>query len=164
MNAHYYFGEPPKWSKDVKFILVDVDKEKIELRKPRLGIVGDVTKSKENVSKIEAQLANDVVPFTFMTLMRIIRDVILQMGSPAPVIVSEGLNTMDVGRTVLVQTEPRTWLDAGTWGKIGVGLGYYIAVAIASPERLVVVVEGDFGFGFNAMEFEVSCPLFLNVF
>ncbi|KAM3342887.1 2-hydroxyacyl-CoA lyase-like [Capsicum galapagoense] len=121
-------------------------------------------KSKENVSKIEAQLVNDVVPFTFMTPMRIIRDVILQMGSPTPVIVSEGLNTMDVGRSVLVQTEPRTWLDAGTWGKIRVGLGYYIAVAIASPERLVAVVEGDFGFGFNAMEFEVSCPLFLNVF
>ncbi|XLS90041.1 hypothetical protein HN51_066049, partial [Arachis hypogaea] len=44
---------------------------------------------------------------------------------------------MDVGRAVLVQTELRTRLDAGTWGTIGVGL-----------------VEGDFGFGFSAIEVE----------
>ncbi|CAI9297344.1 unnamed protein product [Lactuca saligna] len=48
--------------------------------------------------------------------------------------------------------EPITCLDARTQGKMGVGLGYYIAAAIASPDRLVVAVEGDFGFGFSAME------------
>ncbi|TMW94032.1 hypothetical protein EJD97_010851 [Solanum chilense] len=183
LNWLLHFGEPPKWSKDVKFILVDVDKEEIELRKPCLGLVGDATKvvemihkeikddpfclgkthpwvealskkSKENVSKMEAQLAKDVVPFNFMTPMRIIRDAILQLGSPAPIVVSEGANTMDVGRSVLVQTEPRTRLDAGTWGTMGVGLGYCIAAAVASPERLVVAVEGDSGFGFSAMEVE----------
>uniref|UniRef100_A0A1S4DMW1 2-hydroxyacyl-CoA lyase n=2 Tax=Nicotiana TaxID=4085 RepID=A0A1S4DMW1_TOBAC len=111
-------------------------------------------KSKENVSKMEAQLAKDVVPFNFMTPMRIIRDAILQVGSPAPVVVSEGANTMDVGRSVLVQMEPRTRLDAGTWGTMGVGLGYCIAAAVACPERLVVAVEGDSGFGFSAMEVE----------
>lgn len=183
LNWLLHFGEPPKWSKDVKFILVDVDKEEIELRKPCLGLVGDATKvvemihkeikddpfclgkshpwvealskkSKENVLKMEAQLAKDVVPFNFMTPMRIIRDAILQLGSPAPIVVSEGANTMDVGRSVLVQTEPRTRLDAGTWGTMGVGLGYCIAAAVASPERLVVAVEGDSGFGFSAMEVE----------
>ncbi|RYQ87345.1 2-hydroxyacyl-CoA lyase-like [Arachis ipaensis] len=34
--------------------------------------------------------------------------------------VSEGSNTMDVGRDVLAQTKPKTRLDAGTWGTIGV--------------------------------------------
>ncbi|CAH1421120.1 unnamed protein product [Lactuca virosa] len=52
--------------------------------------------------------------------------------------------------------EPRTCLDAGTWGAMGVGLGYCIAAAIASPDRLVVAVEGDYGFGFSAMEVEVE--------
>ncbi|CAH9133270.1 unnamed protein product [Cuscuta epithymum] len=183
LNWLLHFGEPPKWSKDVKFILVDISKEEIELRKPWLGLVGDATrvlgminkeikddpfclgkthpwveslskKTKENVSKMEAQLAKDVVPFNFMTPMRIIRDAILGLGSPAPILVSEGANTMDIGRSVLVQTEPRTRLDAGTWGTMGVGLGYCIAAAVASPDRLVVAVEGDSGFGFSAMEVE----------
>jgi hypothetical protein len=37
-------------------------------------------------------------------------------------------------------------------------LGYCIAAATAEPNRLVVAVEGDSGFGFSAMEVEV-CPL-----
>ncbi|RXH68614.1 hypothetical protein DVH24_030947 [Malus domestica] len=112
------------------------------------------SKVKDNVSKMEAQLAKEVVPFNFLTPMKIIRDAIAGLGSPAPILVSEGANTMDVGRSVLVQTEPRTRLDAGTWGTMGVGLGYCIAGAVASPDRLVVAVEGDSGFGFSAMEVE----------
>ncbi|KAJ6707458.1 2-HYDROXYACYL-COA LYASE 1 [Salix viminalis] len=183
LNWLLHFGEQPKWSKDVKFILVDVSEEEIELRKPHLGLAGDAKKvlelvnkeikespfclgknhpwleaiskkTKENVSRMEAQLAKDVVPFNFLTPMRIIRNAILKVGSPAPVLVSEGANTMDVGRAVLVQTEPRTRLDAGTWGTMGVGLGYCIAAAVAEPHRLVVAVEGDSGFGFSAMEVE----------
>ncbi|KAF7112701.1 hypothetical protein RHSIM_RhsimUnG0202300 [Rhododendron simsii] len=36
------------------------------------------------------------------------------------------------------------------WGTMGVGLGYCFAAAVASPDRLVVAVEGDSGFGFSA--------------
>ncbi|KAK4759672.1 hypothetical protein SAY87_022803 [Trapa incisa] len=183
LNWLLHFGEPPKWSSEVKFILVDVSEEEIQLRKPFLGLVGDARrvlqainkeikdnpfclgmthpwvesiskKAKENVSRMEIQLAKDVVPFNFLTPMRIIRDAILGVGSPAPILVSEGANTMDIGRAVLVQNEPRTRLDAGTWGTMGVGLGYCIAAAVASPDRLVVAVEGDSGFGFSAMEVE----------
>lgn len=184
LNWLLHFGEPPKWSKDVKFILVDVCEDEIELRKPHLGLIGDAKevtelinreikdqpfclarshpwveaiakKAKDNVLKMEVQLVKDVVPFNFLTPMRIIRDAILAEGSPTPVVVSEGANTMDVGRAVLVQNEPRTRLDAGTWGTMGVGLGYCVAGAVAEPERLVVAVEGDSGFGFSAMEVEV---------
>ena len=40
-------------------------------------------------------------------------------------------------------------------GDDGGGLGYCVAGAVAEPERLVVAVEGDSGFGFSAMEVEV---------
>ncbi|KAM1282409.1 hypothetical protein ACFX2I_022850 [Malus domestica] len=149
LNWLLHFGEPPKWSKDVKFILVNVSKEEIELRKPYLAISSKV---KDNVSKIEAQLAKEVVPFNFLTPMKIIRDAIAGLGSPVPILVSKRANTIDVGRYVLVQTEPRTRLDARTWGTTGVGLGYCITGAVASPDLLVVVVERDSGFRFSAME------------
>ncbi|CAM6097231.1 unnamed protein product [Calypogeia fissa] len=183
LNWLLHFGEPPRWSKTVKFILVDVSKEEIEFRKPTLGLVGDArvvlqqivtdvkddpfcfgdhhpwlqklkAKSQANIEKMAVSLARVVVPFNFLTPLRIIRDAILAEGSPAPILVSEGANTMDVGRSVLEQTEPRTRLDAGTWGTMGVGLGYTIAAAVTQPGRLVVAVEGDSGFGFSAMEVE----------
>jgi thiamine pyrophosphate-dependent acetolactate synthase large subunit-like protein len=57
-------------------------------------------------------------------------------------------------------------LDAGTWGTMGVGLGYCIAAAVAYPDRLVVAVEGDSGYGFSAMEVEVYilCSIILYKF
>lgn len=50
--------------------------------------------------------------------------------------------------------EGRLRLDAGTWGTMGVGLGYAIAAAAVRPGRLVVAVEGDSAFGFSGMEVE----------
>lgn len=185
LNWLLHFGESPKWSKDVKFILVDISKEEIELRKPAVGLVGDARvilqqinveikddpfalgdkhpwleaireKTTKNVEKMNESLNRDVVPFNFLTPMRIIRDALSEMGSPAPILVSEGANTMDVGRSVLPQTEPRTRLDAGTWGTMGVGLGYAIASAAVCPERLVVAVEGDSAFCFSGLEVETA--------
>ena len=47
---------------------------------------------------------------------------------------------------------PRTYLDAGTFGCLGVGVPYGIAAALAEPGRQVVVISGDGAFGINAME------------
>ncbi len=50
---------------------------------------------------------------------------------------------------------PRTRLDAGTWGTMGVGLGYAIAAGtVAAPGQVVFAVEGDSAFGFSGMEIE----------
>lgn len=52
-------------------------------------------------------------------------------------------------------------LDAGTFGTMGVGLGFAIAAAIVArdhtPGRRVVCVEGDSAFGFSGMEVETIC-------
>ncbi len=88
------------------------------------------------------------------TTLRVIRDAINTL-SPPPLVVAEGANTMDNARIMLQPVDaPRLRLDAGTWGTMGVGLGYCIAAAVADPSRLVVAVEGDSAFGFSGMEVE----------
>eukprot|EP00887_Chlorella_sp_A99_P002168 scaffold21.g2168.t1 len=52
---------------------------------------------------------------------------------------------------------PRSRLDAGTWGTMGVGPGYALAAAVVHPGRQVVAVEGDSAFGFSGMEVETIC-------
>ena len=43
------------------------------------------------------------------------------------IIVSEGSNTMDIGRTILSNDKTKQRLDAGTFGTMGVGFGFAIA-------------------------------------
>ena len=73
-------------------------------------------------------------------------------------IVNEGANTMDIGRNVLLNRYPRSRLDAGTYGTMGVGLGYSAAAALFCESegkgRRVVGVFGDSAFGFSGMEIE----------
>ena len=52
-------------------------------------------------------------------------------------------------------------LDAGTFGTMGVGVGFAIAAALFEQDRKtgrhVLCVQGDSAFGFSAMEMEVAC-------
>lgn len=53
-------------------------------------------------------------------------------------------------------------LDAGTFGTMGVGLGFAIAAATLETNkgdkgRRIVCVEGDSAFGFSGMEVETMC-------
>ena len=104
-------------------------------------------------------LDDDAVPMNYYRALRDIRE---WMPDDA-IIVSEGANTMDIGRTQLPNAMPRKRLDAGTYGTMGVGLGFAIAAAVACPDEPVVAVEGDSGFGFSGMEIETICRLGLPV-
>lgn len=52
-------------------------------------------------------------------------------------------------------------LDAGTFGTMGVGLGFAIAAAAVerseNKNQRIVCVEGDSAFGFSGMEVETMC-------
>lgn len=65
---------------------------------------------------------------------------------------------MDIGRTMMPSILPKRRLDAGTFGTMGVGVGYALAAALYcrdySPKTKVLCVEGDSAFGFSGMELE----------
>ena len=79
------------------------------------------------------------------------------------ILVSEGSNTMDIGRTILENYQPKHRLDAGTFGTMGVGLGFSIAAQAIHKDKRVVLVIGDSAFGFSGMELETMCRLKLPV-
>lgn len=63
---------------------------------------------------------------------------------------------MDIGRTVINQVQPRTKLDAGTFGTMGIGIPFLIAAKCTNPTKPVVGILGDSAFGFSAMEIETA--------
>jgi oxalyl-CoA decarboxylase len=52
--------------------------------------------------------------------------------------------------------KPRKRLDVGTWGIMGIGMGFAVAAAVVSREQ-VIAIEGDSAFGFSGMEVETLC-------
>lgn len=70
------------------------------------------------------------------------------------ILVGEGANTMDIGRTVFEHDQPRRKLDAATFGTMGIGLPAIIAARSSHPQLWTVAVMGDSAFGFSAMECE----------
>ena len=110
----------------------------------------------QNVAKMEDRLsaAQAAHPMKFLGALQAIRDV-LQDNSQVYV-VNEGANALDLARNTIGMQLPRHRLDSGTWGVMGIGMGYAIAAAIETGEP-VVAIEGDSAFGFSGMELETIC-------
>ena len=75
---------------------------------------------------------------------------------PDAILVNEGANTLDLARGVIDMYQPRKRLDVGTWGVMGIGMGYAIAAAVETGKP-VLAIEGDSAFGFSGMEVETIC-------
>lgn len=80
----------------------------------------------KNVRGTEQMMKDTHVPMNYYSPLKIIEDAIQSMKSEF-ILVSEGSNTMDIGRTILSNLEPRQRLDAATFGTMGVGFGFAIA-------------------------------------
>ena len=99
-------------------------------------------------------------PMNFYSALRAIRDVLADR--PDIYVVNEGANTLDFGRNIIDMHEPRKRLDSGTWGVMGIGMGYAIGAAVVSGKP-VVAIEGDSAFGFSGMEIETICRYHLPI-
>ena len=175
-------GRAPQWAADGKFIQIDIEPTEIDSnRKIDAPIVGDLASSMSlllkgldkqpvkapqdwiaaidahkaaNAAKMADRLAARPIPLNFFaalgTVSRVVKD------HPEAYLVAEGANTLDVGRNLIDMARPRHRLDVGTWGVMGIGMGYSIAAAV-TQKAPVIAVEGDSAFGFSGMEVETIC-------
>ncbi|XP_026285433.1 2-hydroxyacyl-CoA lyase 1 [Frankliniella occidentalis] len=184
LNWILHFGRPPRFNPNVKIVQVDLCPE--EFHNSRISTValqGDIQatctlivkeltsqgwhipssspwwnllkeKVQNNKMTVGKMIADIRPPLNYYAVFQHIQDII----PIDSIICSEGANTMDIGRTLLANILPRHRLDAGTFGTMGVGLGFAVASALwcqrYSPQKRVICVEGDSAFGFSGMEVE----------
>jgi 2-hydroxyacyl-CoA lyase 1 len=179
-NWIFHFGLPPRFSKDVKVIQLDIAPEEIgHNKKTEVPLVGDgkaivgqlnkalasrqwfypkdtpwrktiTQKAADNAEQIRPQIHDDAAPANYF---RALRDVAAWMPRNA-ILSAEGAGTMDIGLTQLNVADARSCLNAGTYGTMGVGLGHAIAACVVHPDRPVVHLSGDSAIGFSGMEME----------
>ncbi|MCI2415920.1 oxalyl-CoA decarboxylase [Saccharopolyspora sp. K220] len=175
-------GQAPQWNPDAKFIQVDIAPEEMDSNQPIAApLVGDIgsvfdllaerakpgqiaapaawrdelaARSARNVAKMAERLKADPHPMQFIGALKAVRDVLHE--HPEVYLVNEGANALDTARNVIDMQVPRHRLDSGTWGVMGIGMGYAIAAAVEKGAP-VVAVEGDSAFGFSGMELETIC-------
>jgi oxalyl-CoA decarboxylase len=175
-------GEAPQWNPDAKFIQVDIEPTELDSNQPIAApLVGDIgsvmtaliertkpgqitapapwreelaARSAQNVVKMSQRLNADRHPMGFYGALRAVLDVLRE--HPNAYVVNEGANALDFARNVIDMQVPRHRLDSGTWGVMGIGMGYAIAAAVEG-DAPVVAIEGDSAFGFSGMELETIC-------
>src|SRR6201999_283305 len=81
-----------------------------------------------NDAKMRRQLAENPHPMRFYNALGAIREVL--QANPEVHVVNEGANALDLARNVIDMEVPRHRLDTGTWGVMGIGMGYAIAAAV----------------------------------
>ncbi|ORW30031.1 oxalyl-CoA decarboxylase [Mycobacterium paraense] len=175
-------GESPQWSADAKFVQIDIAAAEFDnnrpIAAPLAGDVGSVLSAMcdavaahplvapadwldelverraRNEAKMRERLAEDPHPMRFYNALGAIRAVL--QDNPDAYVVNEGANALDLARNVIDMEQPRHRLDTGTWGVMGIGMGYAIAAAVETGKP-VVAIEGDSAFGFSGMEVETIC-------
>jgi oxalyl-CoA decarboxylase len=172
------WGEPHS----KKFIQIDIEPKEmdsnVEIAAPVVGDIGSCAaallggmdarwpaapagwinavnaKKEENIAKMAPRLMNNAAPMDFHGALGALRTIVKER--PDIVLVNEGANTLDLARGVIDMYRPRKRLDVGTWGVMGIGMGYAIAAAIETGKP-VLAVEGDSAFGFSGIEVETIC-------
>ena len=117
--------------------------------------VGGIADRKDkNQTKMAATLAANPSPMNFHSALRAVRDIV--KAHPDAILVNEGANTLDFTRSIVDMYKPRKRLDVGTWGIMGIGMGFSVAAAVVTGQP-VIAIEGDSAFGFSGMEVETIC-------
>ncbi len=111
-------------------------------------------KKNKNLAKMAETLAKDPTPMNFHSALNVVRDIV--KANPAAMLVNEGANALDFTRSIVDMYQPRKRLDVGTWGIMGIGMGFAVAAAVETGLP-VIAVEGDSAFGFSGMEVETIC-------
>ena len=112
------------------------------------------SKREENVAKMAPRLMNNNSPMDYHGALGVLRTIVKER--PDAIVVNEGANALDLTRGIVDMYQPRKRLDVGTWGAMGIGMGYAVGAAIETGKP-VLAIEGDSAFGFSGMEIETVC-------
>jgi thiamine pyrophosphate-dependent acetolactate synthase large subunit-like protein len=103
-------------------------------------------------SKRSARLSDPPTCIEPQTVFEVLRHFL----PPDAIVVLDGNITLSAGQALLSARTPCSWLAPGWNGCMGAGIPMAMGAKLASPERMAVVVCGDFGFGLSAMDLETA--------
>jgi 2-hydroxyacyl-CoA lyase 1 len=169
LNWMLHYGMSPRFREDLRVIQLDINSEEIGVNVPaEVGLVGDAkatigklldaldsdpwkfpddsewtqavkAEAGRNAESVQGMMADDSVPMGYYRSLSEIKDA---MPDDA-IVIAEGASTMDISRQVFKSMKPRSRLDAGSFGSMGLGHGFAIAAQVTNPDKKVIALQGD---------------------
>jgi len=93
------------------------------------------------------------IPGEFVNPIALLRAIEHAAGDNA-IFVADGGDFVATASYILRPRGPRTWLDPGPFGTLGVGAGFGLAAALCRPEAEVWILFGDGACGYGLSEFD----------
>src|SRR2546425_11412216 len=149
-------GKSPKDWGDRKFIQIDISPQEadsnVRIDAPVVGDIGSCVsallaaigsswpkppaewlaaiseRKNKNIAKMAETLAKKPTPMNFHSALNVVRDIV--KANPDAMLVNEGANALDFTRSIVDMYKPRKRIDVGTWGIMGIGMGYCVAAAV----------------------------------
>ena len=158
-------GKGKKWNPNVKFIQLDISAEEMDSnREIEAPIVGDIASSLDlmlckmepfnihcgeawinsinavkqtNAEKMQKKLVTATQPMNYFNALKVVSDVLQDYKDIY--LVNEGANALDNTRNIVNMYHPRLRLDTGTWGVMGIGMGYSIGAAVTGGKQVLAI-------------------------
>lgn len=172
---------PPRFSRRVKLIVVNIDAAEIgHNKRAQLGIVGDAgavlrqltaevgdmfrsrkelpwvkrlrAEDAQKRAEVEPLLNSDQVPIHPLRLCKEVRDFLPRES----ILVVDGNETLSFARQTVPTYHSRHRLNSGVFGCIGIGVPFGIGAKVAKPDKSVLVLTGDGSFGYGAIEMDTA--------
>lgn len=180
-NSMLSFLRPPRFSRDAKFINVNLDGREIgHNREIAVGIIGDArlvleqlaaeargrfnpkeetawvaqlaAKHRTNLERNAPLMHSSKVPIHPLRLCNEVKESITR----DTILVVDGHEILNFARQSIPIYETGCSLNAGPHGCMGVGIPFGIGAKVAAPDKPVLVLSGDGAFGWNGMEMDTA--------
>lgn len=180
-NSMLSFLRPPRFSRDAKFINVNLDGREIgHNREIAVGIIGDArlvleqlaaeargrfnpkeetawvaqlaAKHRTNLERNAPLMHSSKVPIHPLRLCNEVKESITR----DTILVVDGHEILNFARQSIPIYEAGCSLNAGPHGCMGVGIPFGIGAKVAAPDKPVLVLSGDGAFGWNGMEMDTA--------
>ena len=106
----------------------------------------------KKLAKLQQEGIETSIPMSPSTLMKELRDFLPK----DTIYILDGNVCMAAAQKLIPSYFPASRLTAGTNGCMGGGVPFGIGAKLSQPNRLTVVISGDFAFGLNGMEMETA--------
>jgi acetolactate synthase-1/2/3 large subunit len=179
INAHF---RPPRFGREARFVTINIEPGDVGRGRP--AYVGAIADAREAVRQLAERLApagsprsprsawlagllerdaavaarpdpyatDDTVPIHPLRMCHEIRSLL----PPEAVFVVDGHETLEFARRAIPARSPGNYLTSGPNGCMGVGVPMAIGARVACPDRPVVVLMGDGGFGWHGLEYDTA--------